>query len=71
MITLMPKTDALILTAHKERVANAKTFEEFKEAQLLYLDWLIAYFDAKADVAELIVKFVGNATEFIKETNDD
>ena len=50
--------NVLILLTHRERIEKATNFEEFKSAQLHFLDYLIESFESKHKKEEAMKKFL-------------
>ena len=48
----------LILTIHKDNLKKAKTFEEYRDAHVAYIDTLIGRFEAEMHYENVIKRFV-------------
>lgn len=46
-----------ILTIHKENLSNAKTFEEYRDVHIAYIDMLIGQFQLDLAKDEIVVKW--------------
>ena len=62
-------TNIEILTAHRNRLARAANWEEYRDAHMLYVDYLIADLEAKNMVKEVGDKFVDESF-LLKEMRD-
>lgn len=53
---------------HRENIETCQSYEEFKIAQLKYIDYLIASSQAKSEQDSAIEKYVGETMGFVTRT---
>lgn len=57
-----------ILSLHRENLSNAKTFEEYRDHHIAYVDFLISRYEAKKTEWDGAKKFADRRDDSTEET---